>query len=425
MQLVEYFYLDNKNESFERLTELSNAAKNLYNQALYTVIEYYKNNNKFLFYKDLDKIMKTITNLEGNINYRLLPSKVSQQILMLLDKNIKSFYRALRDYEKHPEKYKARPQFPKYLRNDRFLLIYTNQSSKITENEIIFSLGLKIRVPKFITIRNKDFNQIRILPTNRNRFKIEIVYTIQEKELKPNNDRYIGIDLGVDNFATCVTNIGDRPLIFSGKEIKSYNKWYNKKKAKLTSILNKQNKYNSKQLENIEFNRKCKIEDIFHLYSARIVQYCLKNNINTLIIGRNKDWKQDCNNGKVNNQKFIQIPFLKFINQLKYKCKLYGINFIETEESYTSKVDHLANAPLNKSGAIGKRIKRGFYVSTKISKKNHAVTINSDVNGAIGIMRKVVDEVLNEIVNSGQLFCPLRLNTRRIKFIHDCYTIFG
>ena len=425
MQLVEYFYLDNKNESFERLTELSNAAKNLYNQTLYTVIEHYENNNKFLFYSDLDKIMKTMTNLEGNINYRLLPSKVSQQILMLLDKNIKSFYRALRDYEKHPEKYKARPQFPKYLRNDRFLLIYTNQSSKITENEIIFSLGLKIRVPKFITIRNKDFNQIRILPTNRNRFKIEIVYTIQEKELKPNNDRYIGIDLGVDNFATCVTNIGDRPLIFSGKEIKSYNKWYNKKKAKLTSILNKQNKYNSKQLENIEFNRKCKIEDIFHLYSARIVQYCLKNNINTLIIGRNKDWKQDCNIGKVNNQKFIQIPFLKFINQLKYKCKLYGINFIETEESYTSKVDHLANAPLNKSGAIGKRIKRGFYVSTKISKKNHAVTINSDVNGAIGIMRKVVDEVLNEIVNSGQLFCPLRLNTRRIKFIHDCYTIFG
>ena len=425
MQLVEYFYLDNKNESFERLTELSNAAKNLYNQTLYTVIEHYENNNKFLFYSDLDKIMKTMTNLEGNINYRLLPSKVSQKILMLLDKNIKSFYRALRDYEKHPEKYKARPQFPKYLRNDRFLLIYTNQSSKITENEIIFSLGLKIRVPKFITIRNKDFNQIRILPTNRNRFKIEIVYTIQEKELKPNNDRYIGIDLGVDNFATCVTNIGDRPLIFSGKEIKSYNKWYNKKKAKLTSILNKQNKYNSKQLENIEFNRKCKIEDIFHLYSARIVQYCLKNNINTLIIGRNKDWKQDCNIGKVNNQKFIQIPFLKFINQLKYKCKLYGINFIETEESYTSKVDHLANAPLNKSGAIGKRIKRGFYVSTKISKKNHAVTINSDVNGAIGIMRKVVDEVLNEIVNSGQLFCPLRLNTRRIKFIHDCYTIFG
>lgn len=274
MQLVEYFYLDNKNESFERLTELSNAAKNLYNQALYTVIEYYKNNNKFLFYIDLDKIMKTMTNLEGNINYRLLPSKVSQQILMLLDKNIKSFYRALRDYKKHPEKYKARPQFPKYLRNDRFLLIYTNQSAKITENEIIFSLGLKIRVPKFITIRNKDFNQIRILPTNRNRFKIEIVYTIQEKELKPNNDRYIGIDLGIDNFATCVTNIGDRPLIFSGKEIKSYNKWYNKKKAKLSSILNKQNKYNSKQLENIEFNRKCKIEDIFHLYSARIVQYC-------------------------------------------------------------------------------------------------------------------------------------------------------
>ena len=150
----------------------------------------------------------------------------------------------------------------------------------------------------------------------------------------------------------------------------------------------------------------------------------MKNNINTLIIGRNKDWKQNCNIGKVNNQKFVQIPFFKFISKLKYKCKLYGINFIETEESYTSKVDNLVNAPLDKTGAIGKRIKRGFYVSSRMSKKNHHTTINSDVNGAIGIIRKVFGEVLTEIANSGQLFCPLRLNARRIKFLNDCYTIF-
>ena len=406
MQLVEYFYLDDKNDAFEQLVKLSMVSKNLYNQALYTVINSYKNDGKFMFYADLDKNMKTAVNLEGTINYKLLPSQVSQQILRLLDKNIKSFYAALKDYKKHPEKYKAEPQFPKYLRKDRFLLIYTNQRTKIKNNEIIFPLGLKIKIPRFISIRDKN------------------VYTIEEKELKPDNGRYIGIDLGIDNFATCVTNICDRPLIFNGKEIKSYNRWYNKKKSKLSSILNKQHKYNSKQLEKIELKRKFKIEDIFHLYSARIIQYCLKNNINTLIIGRNKDWKQNCNIGKVNNQKFVQIPFFKFISKLKYKCKLYGINFIETEESYTSKVDNLVNVPLDKTGAIGKRIKRGFYVSSRMSKKNHHTTINSDVNGAIGIIRKVFGEVLTEIANSGQLFCPLRLNTHRIKFLNDCYTIF-
>lgn len=424
MQLVEYFYLDDKNDAFKQLVKLSMVSKNLYNQALYTAINSYENGGKFMFYADLDKKMKTVFNLEGNINYKLLPAQVSQQILRLLDKNIKSFYSAIKDYKNHPEKYKAKPQFPKYLRKDRFLLIYTNQQTKIKDGEIVFPLGLRIKIPKFISIRDKNFNQIRILPVNRYTFKVEIVYTIEEKELKSDNSRYIGIDLGINNFATCVTNIGDRPLIFSGKEIKSYNRWYNKKKSKLSSILNKQHKYNSKQLEKIELKRKFKIEDIFHLYSTRIIQYCLKNNINTLIIGRNKGWKQNCNIGKVNNQKFVQIPFLKFVNKLKYKCKLYGINFIETEESYTSKVDNLVNAPLNETGAIGKRIKRGFYVSSAMSKKNCYITINSDVNGAIGIIRKVFGEVLTEIANSGQLFCPLRLNAHRIKFLNDCYIIF-
>jgi putative transposase len=417
MQLTESFYLkNNKNNSFifNQLIEWTKISKNLYNQALYLIKNNYeenkdKENYKALNYYDLDKIMKKIENLEGNINYRLMPSaQCSQQILKLLEQNIKSFYKSLKDYKKNPFKYKEKPKFPKFLKNNKYILIFTNQRVKIKNNELQLLKNFKLKLPKNVII--KDLNCIRIIPKSRNIFKIEIVYNIQEKELKKDNSHYLGIDLGLNNFVTCVSNLKLKPLIFDGRVLKSYNKWYNKRKAFLQSRL-KNKQYNSKRLEDLEFKRYCKITDILHLYSARIVQYCLQNNINTIVIGRNKNWKQKINIGKINNQKFVQIPYLKFINMLKYKCKLYGINFIETEESYTSKVDHLAKESIEHHDSyLGKRVRRGLFQSSTNK------LINADVNGSIGILRKVVgDSIINQIINSGCLYNPIRLNCYRIK----------
>lgn len=236
-----------------------------------------------------------------------------------------------------------------------------------------------------------------------------MVYSILEDELKPDNGRVLGIDLGVSNFATCVTNSEFKPFILDGRYLKSYNRLYNKKKARLQSLLQK-GQYNSKQLEELEFQRYCKIQDIFHLYSKRIIDFCLENNINTIAVGRNKDWKQNCNIGRRNNQNFVQIPFLRFINMLQYKCQLYGINFIETEESYTSKIDHLAKESMQHHDSyLGKRVRRGLFQSS-IGK-----FINADVNGAIGIIRKVFgDSLVSEIADRGLLYRPVRIYWSRI-----------
>lgn len=106
------------------------------------------------------------------------------------------------------------------------------------------------------------------------------------------------------------------------------------------------------------------------------------------------------------NQKFVEIPFSKLIDKISYKCKLVGINFQVNEESYTSKVDHLAFEKLGKHDVyLGKRKKRGLFQSS-IGKM-----LNADINGAIGIGRKVFgDSYISGIIDSGLAFNPVRVN---------------
>ena len=129
------------------------------------------------------------------------------------------------------------------------------------------------------------------------------------------------------------------------------------------------------------------LNDYLHKASRYIVNQLVSNNINTLIIGYNKSWKQDANIGKVNNQKFVQIPFLKFVNMLEYKCQLVGITVVRQQESYTSKCSFLDNEPIKKHKEYaGKRIKRGLF------KSRNGKLINADLNGSLNILKKAVGE---------------------------------
>lgn len=136
------------------------------------------------------------------------------------------------------------------------------------------------------------------------------------------------------------------------------------------------------------------------------MNYCINNNIGRLVIGLNKGWKNRISLGKKTNQKFVEIPFSKLIDKISYKCKLVGINFQVNEESYTSKVDHLAFEKLGKHDVyLGERKKRGLFQSS-IGK-----LLNADINGAIGIGRKVFDDsYVSRIIDSGLAFNPVRVN---------------
>ena len=168
-----------KDEEISKLCKVSN---NLYNQALYIFRETLKNESKWLSYFELDKILKNTKNLDGEINYRLLKAQCSQQVLKLLDKNIKSYYRSIQDYKKHSNKYKEKPGLPKYRkRGSEFNLYYPNQSCIIRNGKIILSKNIFIDIPQYEKYSGllENFKQVRILP-NYSGYRIEVIYEVED-----------------------------------------------------------------------------------------------------------------------------------------------------------------------------------------------------------------------------------------------------
>lgn len=301
------------------------------------------------------------------------------------------------------------------------------QNIKKTTNNLIFNINAIsnpfirkniFKIPKTTiqfklkNLNKKQITQIRIVPKN-NYIIIEVIYNTDVKELLKDNKRYMSIDLGINNLASCSSNVTNS-FIINGKPIKSINQFYNKKKAKLQSELKlKQNKNVSKQLQNLTLKRSNKIKDYFHKTSRYIVNQLVNQSINTLIIGKNDGWKQETNIGKKNNQNFVNIPHQMFINQLKYKCQLEGINVVEQEESYTSKVSFFDNDFIPVYGqndglfkSSGKRIKRGLY------KTANSLLVNADINGSLNIMRKYLNVVCDEIIspaNRGFVVNPIKI----------------
>lgn len=405
MNLIYSFYIPKTGQ----LVNLCKVSNNLYNQALYLFRQALKNENKWLWYADMDKLMKTAPNLEGEINYRLLKAKVSQQTLRVLDKNIKAYCKAIKDFKSHPAKYKAMPQLPSFRkRGSLFNLYYTNQAASIKEGKIRLAKDLIIPIPQWEKYKERvqDFQQVRILPSGK-KLKVEIVYRQEVKNADLDKSGYASIDLGIDNLATMVTDKGS--FLYSGKFLKSYNRNFNRRLAKLQSIKDKQGiKKATKRMQNLYEKRDRYFEDAFHKYSRMIVNHLTENRIGNLVVGYNTGWKQSVNIGKRNNQKFVQIPFARLASYLKYKCEMAGIRFIENEESYTSKCDALAKEEIGKHESyLGKRVKRGLFRSST------GRYINADVNGAVNILRKVVGEsdCINQIIGSGRLLRPIRYSS--------------
>ena len=405
MNLIYSFYIPQT----EQLVNLCKVSNNLYNQALYLFRQALKNENKWLWYADMDKLMKTTPNLEGEINYRLLKAQVSQQILKVLEKNIKAYCKAIKDFKTNPAKYKAMPQLPSFRkRSGLFNLYYPNQSAIIKNGKIRLAKDLEILIPQWDKYKERiqNFQQVRILPSGK-KLKVEIVYRYEIKDANLDKTRYASIDLGIDNLATMVTDNGS--FLYSGKFLKSYNRNFNRQLARLQSIKDRQGiKKATKRMQGLYEKRDKYFEDAFHKYSRMIVNHLIENRIGNLVVGYNTGWKQSVNIGKCNNQKFVQIPFARLASYLKYKCEMAGIRFVENEESYTSKCDALAKEEIGKHESyLGKRVKRGLFRSST------GRYINADVNGAVNILRKVVgdSDCISQITGSGRLLRPIRYSS--------------
>ena len=392
MRLVErHIVRDNR---FEEICQKSGL---LYNYVLYLVRQGIFSGKHL---KEYD--LSTKLGRENQFDFRSLPCNVSQQIVKQVFRCIKIWIKLKKDYEKNPSKYEAEPGLPKYKKGKKQnILVFTTVTCRIKNGYIHFIKD--IVKPIKTNIGGNKLCQVRIIP-KATCYVVEVIYEKKESDLHLNKSNILSIDLGLDNLCTGISNVGLNPFIINGKVIKSFNQWFNKKRAKWMGFVG--DKGTSNRLKWLNNYRNFWIEDKIHKVSRWIINFCIENNIGSIVIGLNKGWKQNIDLGKKNNQKFVEIPFSKLIDKITYKGKLMGINIQTTEESYTSKIDHLAFESLKKQEVyLGKRKKRGLFQSS-IGK-----LINADINGAIGIGRKVFgDSYVSRIIDSGFAFNPIKVN---------------
>lgn len=382
MKLVESHIINNNHTFYKECDKLCFLSKNLYNAALYKIKQQYKIDGKYLNYYQLSKTLCK----ENQLDFRALPSKISNQTLMLLDENYKSFFKLL----KIQKKLNGNPQSPKFKHkiNGRYIVIYHAQALSKMEYKrtgLIKLSGTDIKINSNIDFKN--ICQVRIVPMSNKQYKIEIIYNKQELPQIIDNNNYCGIDVGLNNlFTVAFNNSTNKNLIINGRPLKSINQYYNKKHAKIKSeLVIKNKKQISNKLCRLTNKRNNKIKDYVHKSTSLLVRELKHNNISRVVIGKNDGWKDEINIGKKNNQNFVSIPHAQAIDILKYKLKLQGIVVTIREESYTSKCSVLDNENICKHEIYsGKRIKRGLFQSLD------GTLINADVNGAANILRKEI-----------------------------------
>ncbi|MHC5723866.1 MAG: RNA-guided endonuclease InsQ/TnpB family protein [Nostoc sp.] len=421
MRLVERHIIKTSHTSYKEINDLCWRSKNLYNYANYLVRQ------SFIFEKKYLNNVAIFHLVKQHESYTALPRKVSNQVLIVLHRNWKSFFEALLAYNQDPSKFLGRPKLPKYKDKEtgRNILIYElGAISKPALRKGIVKLSqTNIKVSTSVS----NIREVRIIPKS-GQYVIEVVYEKEPelKELNPNS--FAGIDIGLDNLAALTSNKpGFKPVLVNGRPLKSINQQYNKVKAKLQSQL-KENAKTSRRINALTCKRNNRVDNYLHNASRWIIDYLVSEGIGTLVIGKNEQWKQEINLGTKTNQtavattggtpatrclNFVSIPHARFIEQLQYKAVLVGISVLINEESYTSASSFLDLDPIpvykkgQKHTFSGRRIKRAWY------KSSNGRLIHADINGSLNITRKVVPAAFSLGIE-GIAVCPFRVTPGKV-----------
>ena len=381
-------------------------------------------------------------------------AQIACNILHIVDESFQSFF------EVKQKGYKVNT--PKYLDKNDYFILPTNKIHINKNNEWIIPLSyqmlkeynlaprskdrFRIKIPTIL--KDKKIKYIQVVPKYKGKiFEIHYTYEIEINKNIQENNNYLSIDLGIKNLMTCISyNHNSKKeinsFILNGKELKSINQGYNRIISKLQKKnTNKKLRY-TKKMYNILKKRNNKINYYIHKTCKKLIDYCLPNNIKTIILGWNNDFQRNSNLGKKNNQHFTSMPFRKLKDNLEYRCKINNINLILQEESFTSKASFLDNdyilsykkdeklgyvlrttddkVELKKQQFTGKRIKRGLY------KSNNGILINADMNSALNILKKYL---LNKEYEKIKQLNKYKVVDRRISYkdlinsqdIHNLY----
>ena len=399
-------------EDYKTVKELCHVAKNLANEAIYNVRQYYFAEGEYLNYE------KNYALLKNSPNYKALNSNMAQQILKEVDGSFKSFFGLIKLAKNGKYAFKD-CKLPHYLPKDGYTTLVIG-FVRLNGNKLILPFSnsfrkthktVEITIPPILF--DKKVKEIRIIPKAKARFfEIQYIYEAECIQRNLNKSNALALDLGINNLITAVSSKGNS-FIIDGRRLKSINQWFNKENARLQSIKDKQhlgNKTTTRQ-KTIARDRNNKVNDYMNKAARKIVDYCIANDIGTLVVGYNETFQRNTNIGKRNNQAFVNIPYGQLRDKLAYLCRLNGITFVKQEESYTSKASFWDKDIIpaynddnpQKYKFSGKRTHRGEY-KTKSGK-----TLNADINGALNILRKSSVVSLRTLYSRGEVDTPVRI----------------
>lgn len=403
MMLTETHHINKGNSLYDTFDNLYFKAKNLYNAALYKFRQsYFDETTKTLGWMEIN----TLFSQSRQEDFVSLQSRVANNVIKMLGANISSFFGLLK--LKKEGKYNKKIKLPKYLHKTegRFVLDFrsgTISKKRGEKGEIILCpRSYNIKIPTKIKGKIKC---LRVVPC-RNYYKVEVIYEIKDT-ISKNEGCIAGIDPGSKNLlAIAFSDKEKRPLIISGKKIKSINCYFNKVIGEAQSKLRPKT-YRSSRLDRLWTKRENKLSYEMHVISNFVANLLDESGCCKVVIGDNKEQKHEIKLGRKNNRKFVQIPHQKLFQMIEYKCKKKGIEVIMREESYTSKASFIDDDfipkfnPKNKKEYefSGKRLKRGIY------KTFNGKKINADVNGAYNIMAKQFPEELSD--RNGRKYSPI------------------
>lgn len=372
---------------YEALAYLCEESNKLYNCTMFLARNLYFKTGKFSNGRWLSSQMKR------NAHMKALYTSAAQQTCISVGEAFKGYKELLKKW--HKGELDFRPKTPNYRsKGGLFQLSYPKRWLKLIDGKVRIPMGTACKTwfgLQFIYIdfptnlEWSDIAELQIVPRAGYFDACWVTKSDEQQKSELDATKWLAIDHGLDNWLTCVTD--DDSFIVDGRHLKSVNAFYNKRVAKIKA--GKSQDFWCKLLDQMTTKRNRQMRDAVNKAARLVINYCLENRIGKLVFGWNKGQKNDSNMGRKNNQKFVQIPTAKLKNRIAQLCEQYGIEFIETEESYTSKASALDLDDIPVFGEkpetwkpSGRRVRRGLY------KTANGTLVNADCNGAYNIARK-------------------------------------
>jgi len=326
-------------------------------------------------------------------------------------------------WTKDPAARPGKPRFPRfYRRSQRARVCFDYQDFKVRENRLYLPVGFGLDVMALVERGGAPLLgagdrlvEVRVEPCRSRRW-VHLDLVIRRANLAEQRSLAgsLLVDLGVSRLVTCLDDKNLSAFFVDGGVAKSIlqrgAKWHARLRSE-ASLGVRHGKARARALANRSARQ---MEDLIKKIALQLVTYANVQGLARIVVGRNKAWKQELNLGKKRNQLFTFIPHGKLIEALRTKCVRAGIEFVETEESYTSKTDHFAREAMGPKPKgyrwLGSRRPRGCFRSSM------GFVVQADVNGCVGLGRKAggkqwLDDFIGRLGSSpGTKLVPRKLH---------------